>query len=96
MVLLGGFLMVMMGSLISWAFNAYRGANDASSRFNGTPQQFRMIVGLMALVFIFGVASAVVGLWQMIFGRRNLILMWIVIGLGAVLVVAGIIVTNAI
>jgi uncharacterized paraquat-inducible protein A len=95
MILLGGFLIAMMGGIISWAFDAYRGANEASSRFNGTPQQFRMIIGLMGLVFIFGLASAVVGLWQLIFGRRNLVLMWIVLGLGAVLVIAGFVVTNA-
>lgn len=95
MVILGGFLMAMMFSLIGWAANAYRGAREATSRFNGTPRQFGMIVGLMGLVFIFGLASAVVGLYQLIFGRRNLTMIWIVLGVGVLLVIAGIVVTSA-
>lgn len=95
MIVLGGMLMVMMGALAMWAVNANRDIHGAGARFTGTPGQFRMILGLFGLIFVFGLASVVAGLWQLIFGRRQLILMWAAIALGVLLVIGGIVVYSA-
>ena len=89
MTLLGGFLMAMMAGLTFWTLNAYRPASPNSARFTGTPEQFRMILGLFGLIFIFGLAS-------LIFGRRKMLLIWLILGLGAALIVAGIALTRSI
>jgi len=96
MTLLGGFLMAMMAGLTFWTLNAYRPASPNSARFTGTPEQFRMILGLFGLIFIFGLASLIGGLWQLIFGRRKMLLIWLILGLGAALIVAGIALTRSI
>jgi len=45
--------------------------------------------GIFALVFFFGFTAFVAGLWQVIFGKRNLWLVWIMLGWGAILVFIG-------
>jgi hypothetical protein len=48
-----------------------------------------MMFGVFGLVTLFGVVALVTGLWQLIFGKRNKLLTWVVLGLGAVFVIGG-------
>jgi hypothetical protein len=45
---------------------------------------------VFALVFFIGLTAFTAGLWQVVFGRRNLILVWIMLGLGGIFFILGI------
>jgi len=59
------------------------------ARFTGTPEQATMILGLFGIVIVFGLAAIAAGVFQMITGRRSIVIMVIVIGLAVVLWILG-------
>ena len=87
LVVLGGFISAMMAAVITFMFQAFSGTNGA--KFNGDETQMLFVVGIIGLTFTVGAAFALAGVWQMIFGRRNTIIVWIAFGLVAILVVVG-------
>ena len=90
-VVLGGLLMGGM-AVLSWImYGVIQGSSDprASTRFTGSESDMMFMFGIFALVFFFGLTSFVAGLWQVIFGKRNLILVWIMLGLGGIFMLAG-------
>lgn len=84
MFLLGSLLIVVMSVLIVFTIRAANGNGNAfaGSRFTGTHSDLVTIYGVFGLVLVFGAVSAMAGLWQMIFGKRNKWLIWTVLGLG--------------
>jgi len=60
---------------------------EQASSFTGTPQQATLIFGVLGAVLVFGIASLITGLWQIIFGRPNRLLSGAVLVLGLVIVV---------
>jgi hypothetical protein len=54
------------------------------SRFTGTRSDMLFMYGVFGLVLVFGLTSLVAGLWQLIFGKRNMMLVWIMLSLGAI------------
>jgi hypothetical protein len=91
MIALGGFLITTMAVISLWAYNLIQqsSAPGTSARFTGTKNQMLMMFGVFGLVTLFGVVALVTGLWQLIFGKRNKLLTWVVLGLGAVFVIGG-------
>jgi hypothetical protein len=91
MIALGGFLIVFMGIITLWAYNLVQHSSDTGTgaRFTGTKDQMLMMFGVFGFVMLFGVVALVTGSWQLIFGRRNKILTWVVFGLGAIFVIGG-------
>ncbi|MEO5859274.1 MAG: hypothetical protein ABIR33_10030 [Pyrinomonadaceae bacterium] len=89
-IILGGALMGGM-AVLSWVMYGVIHNNDprASTRFTGSESDIVFMFGIFALVFFIGLTSLVAGLWQMVFGKRNLILVWIMLGLGAVFLLIG-------
>jgi len=65
------------------------GQNTGGARFTGTPEQGMMILGLFGIVIVFGLAAIAGGVFQMITGRRSIVIMVIVLGLAALLWVLG-------
>ena len=91
LVVLSGLLMGGM-AVLSWVmYGVIQGGSDpkASTRFTGSESDMMFMFGIFALVFFFGLTSFVAGLWQVIFGKRNLILVWIMLGLGGIFMLAG-------
>lgn len=91
LVLLGGFLIAMM-SVITVAvigMIAQSGKPGATSRFTGTKDQMIMMFAIFGFVLLFGFVSLIAGLWQLILGRRNMILVYFILVLGAVFIVGG-------
>lgn len=88
LVLLGVFLIGMMGvltyNLAPMMTHPGATAEDGSS-FTGTAAQGRTILELFALVFLFGVATTINGVWQIRTGQRSKLIMWAVLGLAAIL-----------
>lgn len=63
-----------------------------SSSFSGTLLQAQLVLGLFGLVIVFGVGSAVNGLWQVATGRRNRWITMIMLGLIGVFLIAEVVI----
>jgi hypothetical protein len=80
LVVLGGFLVVMMG-----AITALVAVN--SSHFTGTAIQAMFMYLLFAVIIAFGLLSLAAGAWQIKYGKRNKTIMFVGMGLGFLLVI---------
>jgi hypothetical protein len=91
LVALGGFLIVVMGAITIGLTGLFQqsGRPGVGARFTGTKDQMLMILGIFGFVLLFGFVSVIAGLWQLIFGRRNMILVYFILALGAVSLVGG-------
>jgi len=76
----GAILIGLMGYISLWLIE-----QTNQGRFTGTQQQLYVIVGIFALVILFGFVSFVAGAWQLIVGKRNKVFIWIVALLSFVL-----------
>ena len=92
LIVLGVGLVIFMGVLIiNQAISVYHsGEPDAKVRYTGGTGMLWLMFGVLGLVFSFGVASIVNGIWQVLYGKRNRNLASILFGLFGVL---GLIVT---
>jgi hypothetical protein len=91
LIVLGGALMAGMAVLSYIMYGVIQNSDDprATTRFTGSESDSTFMFGIFALVFFFGFTAFVAGLWQVIFGKRNLWLVWIMLGLGAIFVFIG-------
>jgi hypothetical protein len=90
LIVLSSFLIGVMTMISSWMYNVIYSPQTANgSRFNGDEKDLAMIAGVFAFVFLFSFTALAAGLWQVIFGRRNMILVWTIIGLGIVFIAGG-------
>ena len=73
---------VYLGSIIS-------NSNDpgATSRFSGGPQDVMFIVVIFGLVISFGLASIAGGIWQIIYGKPNRMIIVVVFVIAGILFV---------
>lgn len=90
LVVLGGALMAGM-VVLSWIMYGVINNTDprASTKFNGSESDMLFMFAIFGLVFFIGLTSFVAGLWQIIFGKRNLVLVWIMLGLGGIFFIVG-------
>ena len=90
LVVLGSALIAGM-AVLSWIMYGVINNNDprASTKFTGSESDMMFMFAIFALVFFIGLTSFVAGLWQVIFGKRNLILVWIMLGLGGIFFIVG-------
>lgn len=90
LVVLGGALMAGM-AVLSWVMYGVITNTDprASTKFTGGESDILFMFGIFALVFFIGLTAFVAGLWQVVFGKRNLILVWIMLGLGGIFFLVG-------
>jgi hypothetical protein len=91
LVVLGGALMGGM-AVLSWVmYGVIQNSSDprASTKFTGSESDMLFMYGIFALVFFIGLTAFTAGLWQVIFGRRNLILVWIMLALGGIFFIVG-------
>ena len=85
-VLCGIFLIGMMSFISFYMYGAINqtGKPGASAKFTGTQNDILMIIAIFGLVIIFGFVALIAGLWQLIFGKANKLLVYLVLGLGLV------------
>ncbi|MDI1241550.1 MAG: hypothetical protein PSX80_06480 [bacterium] len=90
LVVLGGALMGGM-AVLSWVMYGVISNNDprASTKFTGSDSDMMFMFAVFALVFFIGLTAFTAGLWQVIFGRRNLILVWTMLALGGIFFLVG-------
>lgn len=91
LVVLGGFLIAMMSIITIVVVGIIQQSNKPGStaRFTGTKDQMVLMFGIFGFVLLFGFVSLAAGLWQLIFGRRNMILVYFILALGVVFIVGG-------
>ena len=76
----GALLIGLMGYISFWLIG-----QTGQGRFNGTQQELMLIVGIFAVVILFGIVTFAAGLWQLIVGKRNEVFILIVAQLSFVL-----------
>lgn len=91
LVVLGTLLMGGMAVLSWMMYGVIQSSSDprASTRFTGSESDMMFMFGIFALVFFIGLTAFLAGVWQLIFGKRNLWLVWIILGLGGIFFVIG-------
>lgn len=72
---LGAVIAIMMAYILSFVYGSVNQSN-ASLRFTGTETQALYIYAILGLTFTAGIFFVFTGLWQVVFARRNRILVW--------------------
>ena len=93
LVVMGTLLLGIMGWLSLWIYGAISPVANAASRFNGDPKDILFIIFAFGLVVSISLAALAGGLWQIIFGKRNKLIVFVVFGLGIILAVTGLAIT---
>ena len=75
---------IYLGSII-----AQSGEPGETTRFTGGPQDVAFIVAIFGLVISFGLASMAGGLWQIIYGKPNRLVMVAMFLVAGILVAIG-------
>lgn len=91
-VVSGLFLVVFMGAIAIFVGAMLVGASkDPSSakRVQEAAGTLLIIYAIFGLVIVFGLHGLIMGLWQIVTGRRNQLLIWIMWGLLLLLLFAG-------
>lgn len=83
-ILLGSSLLGLMGWLALWMLNA-----NSNSHFRGDAGDVLFIIFVFALVASIGLGTLVAGVWQIVFGKRNKLLMLAMIILGLAFIATG-------
>ena len=91
---LGGVLaflgMILVGSMVAimiWINNLMNNASS-TTKWNASPEQKNIIFLVLGLVMAFGISTLVTGGWQILTGKRNIKLIWIILGFWGVLMIA--------
>jgi hypothetical protein len=90
-MLLGGFLVVFMAVLGVSLAGVIAGSNEpgTGARFTGGPEGVALIVLIFGLVISFGLAAVAGGIWQVIFAKRNKVIMVVMFLFAGLLFVIG-------
>jgi hypothetical protein len=57
------------------------GKPGSTTKWTASPAQISTMFGVLYTVLAIGISAFVAGLWHLVIGRRNLILIWIMFGL---------------
>jgi len=91
LVVIGLFLLGLMGT-ISWAMlpSLLRpGMDVGGSSFTGTREQANMVLGLFALLLVFGLTATLNGIYMMVTRKQSWAFIVITLALAAAIVLAG-------
>jgi hypothetical protein len=88
---LGAFLVAVMGTITVAVIGvvSQSGKPGTGVRFSGTKDDMAIMFGVFGFVLLFGFVSLVAGLWQLILGRRNMILVYVLLLLGSLFLIGG-------
>ena len=89
LVVMGTLLLGIMGWLSFWIYGTMSNAGNSGSRFNGSPKDMLFIIFAFGLVISISFAAMAGGLWQIIFGKRNKLIVFAVFGLGIIFAITG-------
>ncbi len=89
LVLLGTSLLGIIGWLSFWIYGIIANPSALGGRFNGTPKDMLFIIFVFGLVISISLAAMTGGIWQIIFGKRNKLIVFAVFVLGVIFAVTG-------
>ena len=89
MMVLGVFLVVLMGAITILLAPSMLAAGSPGTAFSGTPEQAILFLGLFGVIIVFGFTSIASGIWQIVTGRRNIRIVIVILVLAFLLIVAG-------
>lgn len=89
LVLMGTALLGFMSWLSLWAYGTIANPASSSSHFNGTAKDLLFIIFVFGLVMAIGLGATAGGIWQIIFGKRNKLIVFAVAALGIVFAATG-------
>ena len=92
---LGAFIAAMMAYIISYVYSSVNQSN-ASLRFTDTETQALYIYAILGLTFAAGVFFVFTGLWQIVFARRNRMLVWTSLLIVLVIVIVSVIFVSSV
>jgi ribosomal protein L40E len=87
LVFLGGFIAAMMAAVAIFMVGAF--SKLPQSKISGEEDKLLFAFGIVGLTFAVGVAFSIAGVLQIIFGKRNALVVWVSLGLVGILLVAG-------
>jgi len=88
LLFVGVFLVALMGAVTIFVIGVVSQAESSKLTANDTPT-FLAIFALFGLVIMFGFTSIAGGLWQIVFGKRNKALKYIILALAFALLLIG-------
>jgi hypothetical protein len=87
---LGVVLIVFMGAITIAVMGIVRQADKpGAAHFSGTKTELYVIFSLFGLILFFGFVAVIAGLWQLILGRRNMVLIYLALALGVLFFIGG-------
>ena len=87
LVFLGGIIAAMMAGVMVLMLGIF--SQTPASRLRGDEDKVMLAVGIIGLTFAVGVAFMAAGVWQIIFGKRNALIVWIALIMVGILLVVG-------
>lgn len=87
LVALGGFISLMMAAVMSFMVKTLAWTDDPKLKGEETEMMFAF--GIIGLTFAVGLAFAAAGVWQMIFGRRNAVIVYLALIMVVILLIGG-------
>jgi uncharacterized paraquat-inducible protein A len=92
LVFLGGLISAMMVGVMALMLGIF--SQTPASKLRGDEDKMMLALGIVGLTFAVGVAFIAAGVWQIIFGKRNGLIVWIALIMVGVLLVVGKIFTS--
>lgn len=89
LVVMGTVLLGFMSWLSLWAYGTIANPTSSGSHFNGSSKDMFFIIFVFALVMAISLGVTAGGIWQIIFGKRNKLIVFSVIGLGIIFAATG-------
>lgn len=93
MIGVGGILLATMSGIIAVVayIIARSGEPGATNRFDGGPAMAAIVLGVLGLVWVFGLAALENGIWLLRYGMRNRMLMKATFGICLALGIIGLV-----
>ena len=89
LVVIGISLLGLMSWLSLWAYGTVSNPSASGSHFNGSTNDLLFMIFVFGLVISISLAVTAGGLWQIVFGKRNKLIVFAVIALGIAFAVTG-------
>ncbi len=87
LICIGLFLIGIIGTVSVFIAStmANTGKSSSTSRWTGTTGEAMLIFAILGAVMLFGIASVITGGYQLVTGRRNQKLVYLILALGGIL-----------
>jgi hypothetical protein len=79
----------IIGPITFWMVGTMNNPTPGGARFTGNEKEGVAILGLFGMLITFGAGGTLLGLFQLIAGKRNRILSWTAVGFAILIFVVG-------